>query len=193
MPKRLLSVGNTLLAYNLKTPSARYLSGFAVATFLFAGGCDFKLPSPPADNFYKFNTLPTGHGPADLISADLNRDGETDLVSANAKNSTITIHYGDGDGTFRPPENIRVPAEPTSIATGDVNHDNIPDIIVNGRGANSFSILIGKKSGGFKHSIAQKTGRVPLTVLPSDFNGDGKLDVAVTLTFDKMEIYLGIF
>jgi hypothetical protein len=173
-----------------KTP-ARNIWAYGLAVFLLGSGCDFKLPSPPPDLFYKFNTLQTGQGPADLLSADLDLDGEIDIVSANTKNSTITIHYGDGDGTFRAPMHIGVPAEPTSLAIGDLNHDQIPDIIVNARGANSFSALLGKKGRAFSKARSHKTGRVPLTVIASDYNGDGHLDVAVTLTFDKLEIYLG--
>jgi hypothetical protein len=35
------------------------------------------------------------------------------------------------------------------------------------------------------------TGRIPIAIIPADFNNDGNLDVAVTLTFNKMEIFLG--
>ena len=170
---------------------ARNIWTYGLAIFLLASGCDFKLPKPPPDLFHKFNTLQTGQGPADLLSVDLDLDGEIDIVSANAKNSTVTIHYGYGDGTFRQTVTIRVLAEPTSLAVGDLNHDQLPDIIVNARGANSFSALLGKKGRSFSRARTHKTGRVPLAVIVSDYNGDGHLDVAVTLTFDKMEIYLG--
>ncbi len=168
------------------------LARFWLLAFIFTAGCDFfKLPSPPPDLFYKYNVMPLGKGPAYLLTADLNRDGEADIVSANAKNSTLTILYGKGDGTFQAPLDIRVPMEPTFLAVADLNQDKIPDLVVNARGANAFVTLLGKGDDTFRSPQKHPTGRVPLAVIADDFNQDGKMYIAVTLTFDKMELYLG--
>ena len=167
-------------------------AGFWWMVFLLGNaGCDFKLPSPPPDYLYKFNAIPVGSGPSFLLTTDLNLDGEADIVSANAKNSTLSLLYGKGDGTFGAPIQIAVPQEPTSLAAGDFNEDGIPDLLVNSRGENAFSTLIGKGGNAFKRPQKHRTGRVPLALITDDFNRDGHTDVAVTLTFDKMEIYLG--
>ncbi|MEE9259244.1 MAG: VCBS repeat-containing protein [Nitrospinaceae bacterium] len=154
-------------------------------------GCDFKLPTPPPDLFYKYNVIPVGQGPAYLLSVDLNSDGNADIVSANAKDSTVSILFGKGDGTFAANLTVRVPAEPTALAAGDLNNDGLIDLLVNARGAHMFSALLGNKNGGFEKLKTQKTGRVPLSLILADYNNDGILDAAVTLTFDKMELYLG--
>ncbi len=170
----------------------RHLAGFGLTAFIFIAGCDyFKLPSPPPDLFYKYNVLPVGQGPAHLLTADLNRDGEADIVSANAKNSTLTILYGKGDGTFQAPLDIPVPMEPTFLTVADLNQDGIPDLVVNARGANAFVTLLGKGENAFRSPQKHPTGRVPLAVIAEDYNQDGRIDIAVTLTFDKMELYLG--
>lgn len=161
------------------------------ASLFFSAGCDFKLPSPPPDLFYKFNVIPVGQGPANLLTADLNLDGEADIASANVKNSSLSILYGKGDGTFRAPLHFAVPMEPTSLAAADFNEDGLPDLVVNSRGENAFSTLLGKAGNSFRRPRKHASGRVPLAVIADDFNGDGRIDVAVTLTFDKMEIYLG--
>ncbi|MFQ5449586.1 MAG: FG-GAP repeat domain-containing protein [Nitrospinaceae bacterium] len=171
---------------------ARRILGFL---FLIPGlalsACDFKLPSPPPNLLYKYNVLQVGQGPADLLTLDLNLDGEADIVSANAKNSTLTVLYGKGDGTFKAPLTLRVSAEPTSLAAGDLNQDGLPDLVVNGRGANVFTTLLGKEGDAFQKPRRHRTGRVPLEVIVEDFNNDGHMDLGVTLTFDKIEIYLG--
>ena len=154
-------------------------------------GCELELPSPPPDIFYKYNELKVGSGPAYLITADLNLDGFSDLVSANAKNNTLSVLISKGDGTFRKTLKFPVASEPTTIATGDVNGDGILDLFTNSRGAGQFTILLGYGNGSFRRLPSIKTGRVPLAIIPADFNGDEKLDVAVTLTFDKMEIFFG--
>jgi hypothetical protein len=172
--------------------TCRHLAGLGLLVFLLTAGCDFfKLPSPPPDLFYKYNVMPLGKGPAHLLTADLNQDGEADIISANAKNSTLTILYGKGDGTFQVPLDIPVPMEPTFLAVADLNNDKIPDLVVNARGANAFVTLLGKEDYTFRSPQKHPTGRVPLAVITDDFNRDGRMDIAVTLTFDKMELYLG--
>ena len=54
-----------------------------------------------------------------------------------------------------------------------------------------FVVLLGNGDGSFRKPIPIKTGKVPLNVILADFNNDKKLDAAVTLTFDQMEIYIG--
>jgi len=170
----------------------RRLVWFWLMAFIFVAGCDvFKLPSPPPDLFYKYNTLRVGQGPAHLLTADLNLDGEADIVSANAKSSTLSILYGKGDGTFLAPLNIPLLMEPTFIATTDLNNDGIPDLVANAKGSNAFITLLGKGDNSFRFPRKHSTGRVPLAVIVDDFNQDGRMDVAVTLTFAKMEVYLG--
>jgi hypothetical protein len=154
-------------------------------------GCGLELPSPPPDIFYKYSELKIGRGPAHLITVDLNIDGFPDLVSANAKNNTLSVLISKGDGTFKKTLTVPVGSEPTNIATGDINGDGIPDLFTNSRGGGEFISLLGYGNGSFLKLPSTKTGRVPLAIIPADFNGDKKLDVAVTLTFAKMEIFLG--
>jgi hypothetical protein len=46
-----------------------------------------------------------GH-PTQIALADLNGDGNLDLVSANTDTATLSVLLGNGDGTFRPASNI---------------------------------------------------------------------------------------
>ena len=162
---------------------------WSIMTVLFLPACD--LPQPPPDLYYKFDVMPVGQGPAHLITTDLNMDGEPDLASANTKNSTLSILYGKGDGGFLPALNISVAAEPTMLTAGDVDRDGYPDLVANGRGVAMFVVLPGNGDGTFRKPIPTRTGKVPLNVILGDYNHDDKLDAAVTLTFDKMEIYMG--
>ncbi len=153
-------------------------------------GCGMELPSPPPDLFHKFNVLEVDLGPTSLLTADLNMDGYADLVSTNAQNNTLSILLGKGDGVFNEARTLPVAAEPTTVVTVDVNGDEIPDLLTNARGAEQFTVLLGYGNGSF-HKLTVPTGKVPLAIIPADFNADGKIDVAVTLTFDKMELFLG--
>ena len=68
------------------------------------------------------------------------------------------------------------------VNRGDFNNDGIPDIVVgNNAGTSGFgvSVLLGKGDGRFQNALnaAQGIGTFDMTV--GDFNGDGKLDVAI--------------
>lgn len=153
--------------------------------------CSLELPKPPPELHYKFNVIKVGRGPAHLLTADLNRDGDDDIVSVNAKDSTLTVLFGKGDGTFRPALTVPVLPEPTSVATGDLNDDTLPDLVANARGGEAVSIVLSRAPGAYHSARRHRTGKVPLTVIMDDFNGDGRQDLAVPLTFDKVEIHLG--
>jgi hypothetical protein len=165
---------------------------FALTALFGLLGCQIELPSPPPNVFYKFNVLRVGNGPADILTTDLNLDGFLDLVSANTKNNTLSILLGVGDGTFNKTLTFPVESEPTAIVTGDVNNDGIQDLLTNSRGSGQLTILLGYGNGSFRRMPRVLTGRIPLSIIPADFNNDGNLDVAVTLTFNKMEIFLGL-
>ena len=179
-----------IISYQKKINALRITSLFILSCVIV--GCEFKFPSPPPKTFYKHTELKVGRGPAYLITIDLNLDGFPDLVSANAKNNTLSVLLGKGDGSFRKDLTFSVASEPTTITTGDINGDNIPDLLTNSRGAEQFTVLLGYGNGSFRRLPGVKTGRVPLAIIPADFNNDKKLDVAITLTFYKMEIFMGL-
>ena len=158
-------------------------------TVLFMSACD--LPKPPPDLFYKYDIIPVGKGPAHLLTTDMNLDGELDLISTNAKDNSLTLLFGKGNGSFLPGITIKVALEPTMTAIGDFNRDGVPDIAVNSRGEEMFLVFLGKGNRKFRKPLRIRTGKVPLNIILGDYNEDGNLDVAVTLTFSKMELYLG--
>jgi uncharacterized repeat protein (TIGR01451 family) len=74
---------------------------------------------------------------------------------------------------------------PVAMAAGDFNGDGKPDLAVANQGdwttANpgSVSILLGKGDGTFQPAVDYPAGQTPNSIAVGDFNGDGKLDLAV--------------
>jgi hypothetical protein len=87
-------------------------------------------------------------------------------------------------------------ADGYQIHTGDFNNDGIPDIVV---GNNSYSagltVYLGNGDGTFKPPLNSAPGTSTWDMAVGDFNGDGKLDVAIVgLTSDDqgvLQIMLG--
>jgi len=159
--------------------------------FGLVGGCDFQLPPKPPDVFFKVNSVPVGVGPSYVASADLNLDGEADLVIANSKDHSLSVLFGRGNGSFKPLPPLPMPLDPSALVLGDINKDGWPDIIANSRGTDSLVVWLGQGKNSFLKWRTVKTGQVPLFIIAGDFNEDGDVDIAVTLNFSKMEIYLG--
>jgi hypothetical protein len=106
---------------------------------------------------------------------------EVDLAVANQGDSSISIFQGNGDGTFKAPTVVQLPAgfEPASLAAADLNADGHTDLVVADEGNNSISVLLGNGDGTFQPRTDYATGNNPVFVTFGDFNGDGALDIAV--------------
>ncbi len=140
--------------------------------------------------------IPTGRAPVSVVSAnfhDLNGvSGAVDLAVANQADNTISIFQGNGDGTFKAPTLIALPAgfEPTSLAVADLNGDGHQDLVVADQGNNTFSVLLGNGNGTFQTRKDYPTGTAPVYVALGDFNEDGALDIATANnTANTVSIY----
>lgn len=70
----------------------------------------------------------------DLTVADINGDGNLDLVAAT--DSGIEVFYGNGNGTFQPGVEYATTATADSVATGNFFNDGYPDVAVGDKNGN---------------------------------------------------------
>jgi hypothetical protein len=124
---------------------------------------------------------------ANLAVADVNGDHKLDLVVPNSDDGTVSVLFGNGDGTFtaQPLINLGSDEADNWVTIADVNHDGHPDLVVScyafcpGGGGGGFSVLLNTGHGSF--GTPTFYGGLPEGVngiAIGDVNGDGKLDVA---------------
>ena len=166
----------------------KFLVSLLVALFL--SGCIESQPSP--DLFALPVTYIVGKKPEVVIARDMNNDEFPDLLVVNSASNSLNYLEGIGDGTFKNPQTIETGREPFALDVADFNGDGIPDVALCNYGDGNVSIILGQKDGLFKLKTDVKVGRLPIAVAAGDFNNDEKIDLAVTLRFNKLIILLGV-
>jgi hypothetical protein len=135
---------------------------------------------------------------APIIALDFSGDGKPDVVMASneaenssgpASDGTITVLLGNGDGTMQGATVLNqgsLGGQSNTTITADVNGDGIPDLIqvafnfdsTNTQGG--VAVSLGTGNGSYGPPVLYPTGAPEgFWVVTGDYNGDGKLDLAV--------------
>ncbi len=133
-----------------------------------------------------------GTGPFAVGVADVNGDGEPDVVEVGTDYGVV--YFGNGIGSFSVGPRLTVGGSGgglLSLIIADLNRDGKADLVV--FDFSNFYVLLGNGDGTFQAPLATTT---PLTGIYSgamaigDVNGDGILDIAITDDINAY-IYLG--
>src|ERR1700685_2502557 len=170
---------------NLDIAATDALNG-GVQIFLGKGDGTFTLGSTYPTDTGTYTTL-------GIVAADLNGDGKTDLAvvnnSSTGTSGSVGILINDGKGGFNPVVNYSTGSTSATLATeitaADVNGDKNLDLIVPQYGGatpgTTVLIFLGKGDGTFPTSKSTTVGYNPYNAAIGDINGDGKVDLAVTI------------
>ena len=172
--------------------SAQHAANEIGAVFVLLGNGD--------GTFQHLRQFPThGESPGSIVVADFNGDHIPDVAVANGVYNSgagsVGILLGNGDGTFQPVRRYKAGGYPFQIVVGDFNGDGIPDIAVLSAGTyNKIHILLGNGDGTFRLSPGDlSVGYDVTSIVAADFNGDGKLDLAVCDVITGKPGYVSVF
>ncbi|MFI5457562.1 MAG: beta strand repeat-containing protein [Isosphaerales bacterium] len=134
--------------------------------------------------FVKVSYLATGSQPAQILSADLSGDGQSDLIVRNAGDGTISVFRANGTGWFLPRIDLPVGLGASDVQVADLQQNGRLDIVYTDRLAGEVGVIENLGGGLFASPVLYRAGPGPYgvtgTANPSPVSSlEGTTSVAV--------------
>jgi hypothetical protein len=120
----------------------------------------------------------TARNPLGIAGVDLNGGGKPDLVTI-CPYGALSVHMGNGDGTFGGVQDLVTGSYPWAIASGDLDADGHADLVTTNTGNSLLAVHFGAGAGAFTAPLTLVTGTEPHGVTIADADADGHLDIVV--------------
>ncbi len=117
--------------------------------------------------------------------ADVNADGNQDLLIPNNLDQSVSIALGAGDGTFGALTTVAVDGRPSKAVPMDVDADGDLDLVTTNSITDRVSIRFNNGSGVFSGTGFVSVGDSPLHMTSGDVDGDGDLDIVTANYYDQ--------
>ena len=135
---------------------------------------------------YDTGTATTARHPYDVEAGDFDGDGDQDLAVANWWNfPKLGILFNDGQGAYGAP--VLYPGKASyDLEAADLDGDGDLDVVVANAGSNgslsTVDVYVNDGTGAFNGpNTFQAGGKEPTGVDLADYDGDGRVDIAVAL------------
>jgi hypothetical protein len=142
--------------------------------------------------------LSAGNAPTSIASGFIDNDDDIDLMVGNEGNDKVSMLLGNDNGTFTGPLDIIAGSDiDNHITLQDLNNDGLPELIAlgfhqNASGDKGYVAIRRNLGNGFGARIQYQCAGGRKGIGFGDFNGDGRMDVAVAgLESCAMEVFTG--
>src|SRR5262249_42086433 len=130
-----------------------------------------------------------GTGATGLVTGDLDGDGKTDLVVANAVDGSVSIFLGNGDGSFQKPQTFPTGVTRVGLMLADLDGDGELDLIT-ADPAGTVSVFLGQGDGTFATGKDYSVAAGAFALAGASLRHNGTLDL-LALSPDGVSVLLG--
>jgi hypothetical protein len=150
-----------------------------IVTIYSVGGVSVRLNDGSGhfsgDGLYE---VPVGSYPQNVVAADVDADGDLDLLTANRNSSTVSVRRNNGQGRFSGNQEVTVGGIPSRVAVADVDGDGDLDFLTsNNSYTTSFSVRVNDGQGSFNGGYDLAVDAPPYALVLADVDGDGDVDL----------------
>ncbi|MGI4874531.1 MAG: FG-GAP-like repeat-containing protein [Janthinobacterium lividum] len=124
--------------------------------------------------------LPVSDSPQRLALADVDGDGDPDLLVTAYTASQVDVCLNDGRGTFGPAQPWPTGPQPFALAAADLDADGDCDVLTTSAATRSVYLLRNQGRGRFAAPVAFAVGATPTGLAVGDLDGDGQPDAVTT-------------
>lgn len=138
---------------------------------------------------YEAGPAGAGNGQAAIAAADLDGDGDQDLVMTDPLAGQLRVLFNDGAGAFTGEVRLATgePGEQSVVAV-DLDSDGLPDLATVDQSAGSLRVFHNGGARAFHQAADYTIGSRAYYVLARDFDGDGRVDLAVLNTDSQAKV-----
>ena len=149
---------------------------------LFIGSAvgTFVLQSNGLGGFHAAVPVDFGITPTRFRAADLDGDGDVDLVGASAQGELSIVHC-NGAGVFAPPVRGFGAMSPFEIGILDIDGDGMRDLCVVEKTLMFVTLFSNRGSGDFEFRQPTTIDSTPSAMVSADFDGNGTRDIAIAM------------
>ncbi|MDX2303968.1 MAG: FG-GAP-like repeat-containing protein [Microscillaceae bacterium] len=155
---------------------------------------EFRIATQPsAENptVFKKHIVSTNTLAAEMVyAADMDKDGDMDVLSASNDDNKIAIHLNNGNQSFT--EKIITTSATAALAVyaADMDNDGDLDVLSASFGNNKVAWYQNDGSLNFTERVLNSTVEGPGSVFAVDIDGDGDLDVVSASYLNASRIFL---